>query len=236
MLTGTLSAWLATSGAFLISTYRYFGLAGCAIIGLASLYAALRYTGSQQERYSIFNHFISELGEFGVSSQARVFNLGLVLGGLTLVFFVAGLGLQLSGMWGWLGLLAGLWAAISLILVGLYPMNNLEAHGRVAISYFRAGLVMVLLFGIAIIAQPDGNSVIPKVANMAGVLAAGTYGAFLVMLRKPAGEESDSQDVEVLDADETRERPRFWLLPVMEWAVFFSTLIWFFCVAFVTLL
>lgn len=70
------------------------GFLGSAIIVLGSLITAIPYRGKEGESYSILNHFISELGEVGVSRLAPVFNASLIAGGVVLLIFVLGLGLK----------------------------------------------------------------------------------------------------------------------------------------------
>lgn len=214
---------------FLVSFFKYFGLAGTVIILLAVIYSALGYQGRRQERYSLLNHFISELGEVGVSARAWVFNGAMIAAGLLLIPFIIGLGLVLGNVWGILSILAGLWAAISCSLVGVFPMNNLGPHSKAAISYFRGGLVMVVLFAVAIWLQPAGEVAVAGYANIFSLLAVAAYATFLVLLgRKPAKTEEAAPS---FDPAAIPERPRFWLLPALEWAVFFSTVLWLFGVA-----
>lgn len=52
---------------------------------------------------------ISELGEVGVSRAARVFNGGLLAGGLLLLPYTIGLGLAFRCLPGWVGTAAGGW-------------------------------------------------------------------------------------------------------------------------------
>ncbi len=212
----------------LTATFRYFGLAGCIIISLAVTIPALRYRGKRQEVYSLLNHFISELGELGVSQYAWVFNVGMILAGISLAPFVVGLGLAIDSIWAKFGIAAGLWAAISCTCVGIYPMNNLPPHAKAAMSYFRAGLVTVLLFGLAILYQPDGHEVVSRYAVIASMITVVVYGSFLLLMTrtKVTGQVEDNLDPEKLPA-----RPRVWLLAAVEWAVFFSTILWFFSVA-----
>jgi len=213
--------------------FFYFGLVGCVVIGLTTLYTSLGYTGKARERFSAGNHFISELGEVGVSSRARIFNAGLIISGAALIPFVIGLGLYLQNTWARLGILAGLWTAIACVCVGLFPMNNISPHIKAAIAYFRGGLVTVLLFNLAILAQPAGQALIPEYALIPGALAVVAYGSFLLLAGKMNGIDQSSSN---LDPQQVAERPRFWLLPVVEWAVYFSTVIWFFCIALILLL
>jgi hypothetical membrane protein len=65
--------------------FQILSFAGAASAILGALIAGLAYRGRQNERYSILNHFISELGEVGISRLAWVFNLGLILCGLCLL-------------------------------------------------------------------------------------------------------------------------------------------------------
>jgi hypothetical membrane protein len=213
--------------------YHALGIAGFGIILFGILAPAIAFSGKRGERYSIFNHYISELGEMGVSKYARVFNGGLILGGLLLVPFIIQLGLMIDNLWAKLALLAGLWTTISVIFVGIFPMNNLTRHTNAAIAYFRGGLVMVTLFGIAILLQPKEQVVVSKYAVIASVLATAAYGAFLTLVRpsKPAHDKSEEN---VLDPESIPERPAFWMNATLEWLVFFSTLVWFFAIAVLT--
>src|SRR3972149_4864733 len=103
-------------------TFQSLSLAGALSAILGSLIAAAAYRGRQGETYSLLNHFISELGEAGGYRLARVFNLGLVLCGLCLVPASVSLGLILPGIWATLGMAAGLMTAMSMGLVGVFPM------------------------------------------------------------------------------------------------------------------
>lgn len=217
---------------FLIHNFCYFGLSGCLIILLTSIYASVKYTGSSQERYSPFNHYISELGEVGVSIGARVFNGGLIAGGLILLPFVIGLGIYLNSPSAYLGSLAGVWAAVSCACVGIFPMTNITPHIKAAVSYFRSGLVTVLLFNLAILLQPASPARITPYALLPGLLSVASFASFLVMgTRVPASSDEPAS----FDPLNLPARPQFWLLPTVEWAVFFSTLIWFSCIALIVL-
>jgi hypothetical membrane protein len=209
-------------------TSKLFGLAGTSIVILAIVISALRYQGKRGERYSLFNHFISELGEVGISPIAWIFNRGLTLGGLLLVPFMIGLGIAFQSVWGWIGMLAGLVAALGVAAVGLYPMNNLTPHVRAAMTYFRAGLVMVIFFALAILFQ--STRVLPPAANLLSLVAALCYASFLGLLGKPKTNE-EHKTTDILDPEALPERPRFWWTAMLEWLVFFSTVAWIFGVA-----
>ncbi len=104
--------------------FFHFGWAGSLIILAGCFLSALPYRDRDGEKYSLFNHFISELGEVGVSERARVFNTGMVLGGLLFLPFIASIGWTLSGLWAVLGTAAGIVAAGASVFVGIYSMEG----------------------------------------------------------------------------------------------------------------
>ncbi len=214
---------------FLTASYRYFGLAGSLVIIFSMLYAALRYSGRKKERYSVLNHFISELGEAGVSSRAWIFNYGLIAGGLLLIPYVLGFGLVLNNVWAIFATIAGLRTAVSCSLVGIFPMNNLAPHIKAATSFFRGGLVMVILYGAAILAQPAGQGKISVAASITSLLAALSYGSFLFLGRLPENVPALPEDP---NPDLLPDRPRIWGLAALEWLVFAATMAWLFVNAF----
>jgi hypothetical membrane protein len=203
--------------------YPFFGMFGTGTVILAVFISALFYKGREDERFSLLNHFISELGELGVSRAAWLFNSGLILGGLSLLPYVIGLGLQLNSLTGWLGTAMGILAALGVTAVGIFPMNRITAHGRAAITYFRAGLAMVLFFGLAIAFQPMEHRTVPLAANFLSLLAFAAYAAFLVRMARINREKTpeDAPDSYII-----QNRPRLWLFPILEWAVFFATILW----------
>jgi len=201
-----------------------FGVCGAAVAVLGSAMAGLAYRGKEGERYSPLNHFISELGEVGVTRWALAFNLGLILSGIALVPAAFSLGLALPGILARLGLAAGVVCAIGLALVGVFPMNKIEPHGKAAMTYFRAGLVMVVLFSLAI-AFHTGDVISPWYA-LAGLPPILSFGAFLILIGRAYREE----DADPL-ATEDVPRPRFWLLAAVEWSIFLSVLLWFLIIA-----
>ncbi len=210
-----------------IRNYAYLGLAGAALVSLCSLVTALVYHGPNGEPYSLLNHFISELGEVGVSPLAWLFNLGLIVGGLLFIPFSLGLGLALPGWLSKLGMVAGLAAALSLSGVGIFPMNNLPSHITAAETYFRTGLVTVTLFGLAIQLQSKGQVMLSRWANLASLVAAVCYASFILytgLSPMPGGTDT-------LAANFRSSRPPVWPLALLEWSIFFSTILWFAVIA-----
>ena len=208
---------------------RFTSYAGTSLIILAVFYPAMVYRGKLRERYSLLNHFISELGEVGVSRAAWAFNSGLFIGGLVLLPTILGLGIIFGSLLGWLGTIAGIIAVLGVAAVGIFPMNNLKPHAFAAMTYFRSGLAMLFFFGLAILFQPSGRSHVPQAANILSLVAFLSYAAFLAL---PLVRQPKKRASEMLDPEQTPERPRVWDLAALEWLVFFSTIAWLFGITF----
>jgi hypothetical membrane protein len=209
--------------------YPNLGLFGSLLIFTCCIVTALAYRGREGERYSIGNHYISELGEVGISRLAGVFNFGMIVGGILFTIMMLGFGLALNSGWSKLGMIAGVVAGIACTLVGVFPMNKIKPHTFMAMTYFRAGLVTVTLFTIAIFLQPAADRLVPLYVNIFGFLAFLAYFLFLVVVGR--AERKRKREENVLETAEVKERPRFWITPFLEWMVFFTTLIWFLLVA-----
>jgi hypothetical membrane protein len=212
------------------SFFGLLGLGGTSVVTIAIFFSALIYRGKQGEKFSMFNHFISELGEVGVSQGAWAFNLGLIIGGLCLLPSVIWLGFLFDSAFGWLGMATGIIAALGVSAVGLFPVNALKSHGRAAMTFFRGGLAMLVFFGLAILVQPWDQEVLPKTMNIITLLAVFIYAIFLVILTIRV-KQKRLADMP-LNPEDLPARPRFRLLPTLEWAVFFATIAWLFAVAF----
>jgi hypothetical membrane protein len=209
--------------------YPLFGWLGGLTILLGCLLSARAYRGKDGERYSFRNHYISELGEVEVSRLAVVFNAGMIIGGVFFVIMMAGLGLALNGIWGKLAMVSGIIAGIFCSLVGVFPMDKIKPHSFVAMTYFRMGLLTALLFTIAIFVQPAADRRIPLFVNIFGILALTSYAVFLIVIGW--ADRKNKEEIDVLDTSETKSRPKFWVIPFLEWVVFFTTLLWFLILA-----
>lgn len=213
--------------AFLISTrgFQLFGVVGSLIVVLGVLVAALIYHGKENEPYSPLNHYISELGEVGVSRLACVFNISLILSGLFLIPACVSLGLMLPGVLAKIGMAAGIGFAIFLALVGIIPMNKSEPHGIVAMTNIRGGLLMVLLFSLSIAFQSAPTPVLPRLFALGGLPAILSTAGFLTLARKAGKKEEDP-----LESEEVA-RPKVLALPTVEWLIFLTIVLWFALIA-----
>lgn len=208
----------------LLKQYHRFGIAGSILMLAAIAVTMAAYVGVDGERFSPLNHFISELGHAGVSRLAVVFNSGLVASGILYLPFTIGLGAALGNWWAAAGTLAGLAAAVAVACVGIFPMNNLPPHYAAAMTFFRAGLLTVLLFGIAIQRQRPGRLAVDRRANVAGLAAAAAFAVFLLWIQLQPGGATDFHDGIIAS------RPAVWPSAILEWSILLAMVAWFFVV------
>ncbi len=135
------------------------------------------YIGSEGEPYSMFNHAVSELGELGVSELAWMFNIGMVLAGILFIPFMIGFGLYIDNIISKITAVVGVYSAASIVLVGIYPMNYLYEHSIAAISFFLSGMVMTLLWAIAILVQKEVR--VNKALSLGGFINMTIFALFL---------------------------------------------------------
>jgi hypothetical membrane protein len=198
-----------------------FGIFGALVISVGIFVSAIAYQGRTGEKYSFLNHFVSELGEVAHSELAIVFNLGLFLGAILLLVFFFGLSLYIGGWFGWVLGIAGIVTSISGALVGVYPMDNLEPHFRVAMTFFYMGLFITILFS-AYVLFLDRRKLFNRWLSIPGLLSATAFFYFLFLTDPIMPEDAP---VETL-YQALENRPPTWETAVFEWVVVFTIIAW----------
>jgi hypothetical membrane protein len=190
---------------------------GVGAIALGSIVAAVAYTGNRGEPYSPLNHWVSELGQVGVSELSTVFNLGLVVGGASFAAFMALLAASSVGRlrwaWGTIGVVAG----VAGLFVGVFPMNLPDFHALAALTFFNLGWIAVGITTFDLLRRRD-----PRFPRWLGIVAGLTIAAFigfLVSLRLDTNLADDPLGAPPV-------RPDFWIVPTLEWAVIAGILAW----------
>ena len=205
----------------------YCGLAGPVVMFLGMLFPALVYSGRHGEVYRPLNHFVSELGELGVSELAWVFNWSLIVGGVLTTIFMIALSAEIRHCLRYpLGLL-GVIATISGGLVGVYPMNYMGPHIRFAMTFFNMGMLVSLLFSLVFLFLK--RHPFPRWMAIPGLLNAAMFALFLNF---PSAAEDVEIDFEDGMAGFFSSRPDFILLALMEWVVVIGIILWIMLVAF----
>ena len=196
------------------------GVIGIAVIVLGMILAAAAYEGSLGQAYSVANHFVSELGEIGVSRLALAFNAGLVLGGLGIAVFVAGFVSRLEGWFRWvvgpIGVVTGIFGS----LVGVFPMNALAAHFIVANSFFYLGMVTMILFSVYVLVSRHRE--LPRWIAIPGMAAAAALFAFLFL----AGSIEQLVNSQAPTPNLGVNRPDVWVSALFEWVAVAAVLLW----------
>jgi hypothetical membrane protein len=197
------------------------GIIGPSLIGLGMLISALAYTGRMGEAYSPLNHFVSELGELGVSELAVLFNAALLIGGLLAAVFMAYLASHFAGWIRYpLGILSVV-AALSGALVGIYPMNALESHFRVALGFFNLGMLVSFLYSVVILFGK--RHPFPRWLAIPGLINAASFTLFLNF---PSEFEEATADLQAYMLEFAEKRPDFSPLSVTEWVVVLGIMLW----------
>jgi hypothetical membrane protein len=188
------------------------GFIGSAFFVIASVVAGAFYLGTQNERFSPLNHWVSELGEVGVSSLALVFNIGLFVGGLALALFFFALGRLRSSRLASVYVIVGVVAGVSGALVGVFPMNNRAIHIVFALGFFVLGWVAVGLASLDIWRRPE-----PRFSRWLPALGALTVTVFLLFL---------SVYIPYLYTGTGLDRPDVSVATVLEWLVLIGIMGW----------
>ena len=219
--------------AMLYLVYPYLAITGTALILTGVVISMIPYRDRNGARYSLLNHFISELGEKGISKAAWGINTGMTIGGWLFVPLMLSLGSRLSSVPGWIGTAFGVVACVSASMVGVFSMDRLTSHRRAAMTFFHSGLWTIVFYTIAIFAQPATDRVIPLGLNIAGLLAIASFSMFLVLIySKPRKSESQNY---ILDPNALPDRPRIWRTAILEWCIFFTIQAWFVAAAFLSI-
>lgn len=190
---------------------------GVAAIVVTSVISAIAYRGTGGEAYNPLNHWVSELGEPGVSALAPVFNVGLIIGGLGFAVFMAMLAATSDGRSRWLWGPIGVAAGIAGLLVGVFPMDRPVAHALSALTFFNLGWIAVGLATLDRLRRRD-----PRFPGWLGVVAGLTvlvFVAFLVSLQVDPHLADDRLGSPAV-------RPSPWIVPTLEWAVIAGILAW----------
>jgi hypothetical membrane protein len=191
------------------------GIIGAGAIGIGSVVAAVAYRGADGETYSPLNHFVSELGELAHSELARVFNTGLIVGGVCFVVFMSGFAASrprsLRLLAGGVGVVAGIGGSF----VGVFPMDYVRQHGLAAMTFFNLGWIAVGLASVDFVVHRDQR--FPRGLAIVGLATA----AFIGFLRELDASTDASGGVA-----NPAIRPDIWVLPTLEWLTILGIVGW----------
>jgi len=196
------------------------GILGPLLMGAGILISVVAYVGIEGQSYGLMNHFVSELGELGVSEMAVVFNWGLILGGSLTTIFMVYLASQIDHWTKYpLGIMS-VFATINGALVGVYPMNFLEPHIQVAMRFFNLGMLISFLYSLLFLFSRWHP--FPRWMAAPGLFNAVSFTWFLNF---PSDINSDVSFDEGMSTLLTN-RPDFIPMALLEWIVILGILVW----------
>ena len=191
------------------------GIIATLIIGIGFIVPQFQFVGSEQQAYSIYNHFISELGWIDVSKHAMLFNGCLILSGVLFALFTYGVVAKFEGFWSRITCFLGVMSSLSLSFVGIFPVqSNLLALGlHLAVASVLFTSLYLTVLSIPLMIFFDKNQVIPK-AYLLVYLVVPLYFFLWVNL------DYDFELSAYLDHEEVMisNRPDIWFYPVLEWS------------------
>ncbi len=192
------------------------GLGATGVIVLACVISALAYIGSNGQPYSPLNHYVWELGDRSQSRLAWVFNSGFAVGGVGLGLYRVLLARQTKGWWRAAFIVLGLIAGVSGALLGLFPMDDLNAHTVASIGFFNAWWVAIAIFSLWLLVHPRQGFPGWLIAPSALVLV--VFLAFLGLTGSVEGTESLAVPL---------ARPERLEVAVLEWITMGALVVWF---------
>lgn len=187
------------------------GLIGAVVFAAGSLVAALAFEGPNG-RYSPLSHWVSELGEVGLSSLGPALNVSLIVGGVGLAGFMAAFAASRGDAPASAAGLAGIASGILGALVGVFPAGGSDLHRPVSIGFFLLGAV-TLAFASLDIARRPTRSLPGWLAAVGALVVAAFVGFIVVTLARGSGEIAEPRGV-------------FLLEPALEWAAVGGILAW----------
>ena len=203
--------------------FSLFGIIGAIIICGGCLITAIGYRGPSGQLYSLFTHFISELGGVGESELAIVFNVSIIVGALMFGIFIAGLWFYFTSIWGRIGTILGVFSSINGALVGVFPYDvAIIPHGLTAMGFFYGGMFTVIFYTIAIFVEK--NTQLPKYLAYFGIIGAVIFFIFNFSLTGFADMFS-GEIPEVFSIEDFRPEG-YWDIATFEWLALLSVVFW----------
>ncbi|WP_415837058.1 hypothetical protein [Shewanella aquimarina] len=203
-----------------------FGLLGLLghLIGL--LAASLGFSDYSGQGFSFFNFSLSELGQYGHSELAVVFNGGLFFGSLSLVLFALFALQNSDGPWVLTSFSVLVASLLALACVGLFPVNVYHLH-ILGIEYFFYFAAMSVAAYLIYLLRRRGR---PKRFALRGslLLSGLTLGLLLVFILMAHTDDGMVANGTWFyhDLVMVEPRPEIRFPVIMEWAALFSFMGW----------
>lgn len=192
------------------------GIVTCVVLYTVIILAAIPYVGQQGEAYSVFNHFISELGSTKFSVNHFVYNNGIIISSLGFGLFTLGLGAYSNTKISRIAMTIGVIASVLCIGVGLVPEDNRIPHLILAVSFFSSMALSTTIFSWSI--WKEEHNPFPRHTAIHGFMIPIAFVLFMSMPKELM--------VTKRDAGSLFDRPEIWWLPFLEWIIFVTLTSW----------
>lgn len=205
-----------------------FGLLGLFghLIGL--VFASLGFNDFNGQGFSFYNVTLSELGQYGHSGLAVVFNGGLFFGSLSLVLFCL-FALQIcDNPWLYPCLFLSILALFALAITGLFPINVYHLHTLGVEYFFHFAALSVASYLVYLLQQ----SYVDKRFSGKGslilcLLSLVIFGLFIVLAHVDMGLVADGRWF-YHDMTMVEPRPAYWWPAILEWLSLSMFMLWIF--------
>lgn len=198
------------------------GLATCIILYTVIIIAAIPYIGQQGESYSVFNHFISELGSTRFSVQHFIYNNGIILSSVGFGLFTMGLAHYANTKISRIAVRLGVVSSLLCVGVGLVPEDNRVPHLILALSFFSLMALSTVTFSWSI--WKEQANPFPKYTAIHGFTIPIAFVLFMSMPKELMAVKRS--------AGPLFNRPEIWWLPFLEWVIFITLTSWILVISF----
>ena len=192
------------------------GLSTCLILYSVIVISAWAYIGEQQQTYSIFNHFISELGSAKFSDYHLVYNIGLICSAIGFGYFTRGIAAYTDTRLNRVGIRLGVLSAVLCVGVGLVNEDYRIPHLILALGFFSTAAGAVAVFSWSILKEQQNP--FPRYTAIHGFLIPVLFLIFMSMPKDLMAVKRDAGPLFV--------RPDIWWLPFFEWLIFVALTSW----------
>lgn len=198
-----------------LNTIILTGCLGTLIILYGIVTSSINYIGCSEEHYNMLNHFVSELGQYKYSNNAKLFNLSLIFGTPFLIFYylkiIPDYTRNIKVLFKWIISAIGL----SAISIGIFTMDNMLIHLVSALIFFYLCFFASLLFNIYFLFVKKKE--LPKHFVISGVLMSITTLINIIQFHQ--------LDVNMLII--LKNRPNIIFVCIIEWICLLSMLLFF---------
>lgn len=203
-----------------------FGLLGLVGHLLGLTLAVLGFEDFNGHGFSLFNFSLSELGQYGLSDLAVVFNGGLFFGSLSLVLFCLFSLQNADSTWLYSVFAVLVLSLFSLAVTGLFPVNVYHLHTLGIEYFFYFSFVAIALYIGYLLQPPFGVKTFSCTGSLLlSLLTLVCMGAFILLAHFDISMVANGRWF-YHDFIMIEPRPAYWWPVMLEWLSLGLFLLW----------